>query len=172
MNHDDDAISRPGGYWATVTRLRPPGAGAAPEQVPMAAVDGTLALDLDRGPVAVSGQAAPGDRRDDLRAWAIRFSQALVEVLGGDRPVSQLLRLTTPGVYDDLVRRSRILARASGVGTRRSTPLQVRTVRICRPSARAAELSVHVQHGLRSRALAARLEVHDGRWLCTAVQFG
>ena len=40
------------------------------------------------------------------------------------------------------------------------------------PSPEAAEISVHVRHGERSRAIAARIEHVGGRWCCTALQFG
>ena len=33
------------------------------------------------------------------------------------------------------------------------------------------ETSVHVRYGMRSRALAARFEASDGRWICTALEF-
>jgi hypothetical protein len=40
------------------------------------------------------------------------------------------------------------------------------------PSPEAAELSVHVRHGERSRAIAARIELREGRWCCTVLEFG
>lgn len=160
---------------ATVTRLRPAGMSDVPEDVPLAGIQGTLALDLGRpaSPVPPELHVVERDARGDgLSEWAARFAQALVEVLGGDRPVAQLLKVTSPQVYDELTRRTRILARARGVSPKPVSRLQVRTVRICRPCDQVAELCVHVRHGQRSRALAARLETRDGRWQCTAVQFG
>ena len=35
-----------------------------------------------------------------------------------------------------------------------------------------AEISIHVRHGARSRAIAARLDLVEDRWRCSALQFG
>ena len=167
----------PGGQVATVTYLGP--SGEVREVVPVASVQGTLALDLDRVAPApavpdlrVVDQAATNEHRE-VRAWAARFAQAGVEVLGGARPVTQLLRWTNAKVYADLDRRVRILGRTSPAPTRlRTVRPQVQSVHVCRPTPRSAEVSVHVRHGQRSRALAARLEHRNGRWTCVALQFG
>jgi hypothetical protein len=96
-----------------------------------------------------------------------------VEVLGGDRPVSQLLRWTTKRVYHDLDRRVRILGRTAAAPQRvRTLRPQVRSVHVYQPAPDAAEVSVHVGHGHRSRAIAARLEHRDGRWRCAALELG
>ena len=108
-----------------------------------------------------------------MQAWAARFAQATVEVLGGDRPVSQLLRWTTARVYQDLDRRVRILGRTAPAGQRRRTIRpQVRSVHVFQPQPGTAEVSVHVRHGHRSRAIAARVEQRRGRWKCVALQLG
>jgi hypothetical protein len=149
------------------------------ETVPVASVQGTLALDLARAPEVPQApdlRVVPGDgsaEHRELQAWAARFAQATVEVLGGDRPLSQLLRLTTARVYTDLDRRVRILGRATpGPRGRRTVRPQVRSVHVFRPGPDSAEVSVHVRHGHRSRAIAARLEWRDDRWLCVALQLG
>ena len=167
----------PAGPLATVTYLSPP--GDEREVVPVASVQGTLALDLDRAAppppspdlrVVADGTA---HAHHEVRAWAARFAQATVEVLGGDRPVSQLLRWTSARVYADLDRRVRILGRTAPAPTRlRTVRPQVHSVHVCRPTPRAAEVSVHVRHGHRSRAIAARLEQRNGRWTCVALQLG
>jgi hypothetical protein len=168
-----------------VTRLVP--LDAAREQVPTASVQGTLALDLGRPapPTVVrelrvvedeqvaTGTTLAGPATLEVRAWAGRFAQAVVEVIGGDRPVSQLLRCTSPRVYQEIGRRAQILARTAPATTRRRTLRpQVRSVHVFQPTSQAAEVSVHVGHGERSRALAARLEKRDGRWTCTALTVG
>jgi Family of unknown function (DUF6459) len=170
----------PEGRWASVTNLSQ--AGSRPgglEQVPLAAIQGTLALDLSsatRAPLTpelriVDQGISPSER--ELRVWAARFAQAVVEVLGGDRPLTQLLRWTNARVYRDLERRVRILGRASPAPLRlRTIRPQVRSVHICQPAPDCAEVSVHVRYGQRSRAIAARLEHRGGRWSCTALQLG
>lgn len=162
--------------WASVTQL-----GTVPtdgDSVPVAAVQGTLALDL-RGctgmPHVPELRVVDGNGRavDDVQAWAARFAQAVVEVLGGDRPVSQLVRWTTHRVYSDIGRRVRILGRTLPATKRlRTVRPQVRSVHVFQPTPECAEVSVHVRHGQRSRALAARLELDEGRWRCTALQLG
>lgn len=162
---------------ATVTHLGPP--GSEPDVVPIATVQGTLALDLGSLParpttpeLRVVEEGGAADERE-LQVWAAQFAQATVEVLGGDRPLAQLLRWTSPRVYQDLDRRVRILARSAPAPQRmRAIRPQVRSVHVCRPGPRSAEVSVHVRYGQRSRAIAARLERRRDRWTCVALQLG
>ncbi|WP_148570952.1 Rv3235 family protein [Nocardioides caldifontis] len=165
---------------ATVTRLAP----AQPAPFP---VQGTLALELEAPAPAppetpelrTAGMPRVEQVSDaEVRAWAARLAQAVVECLAGRRPVSQLVRWTAPAVYRDLERRVRLVREATGGSSAalrspadRLRP-QVRSVHVCRPSATAAEVSVHVRHGARSRAVALRMERHGDRWLCTVLQFG
>ena len=164
---------------ASITRLVP-AAPAEPEQpAPMlASVQGSLALDLPRAdplPEPRPELAAVPDPppAEDVRAWAARFAQAVVEVTGGDRPLTQLIRWTTARVYGDLGRRVSIMAQTRTAPQRRRTVRpQVRSVHVFQPGPSSAEVSVHVRYGHRSRALAARLEVRCGRWTCTALVLG
>lgn len=172
--------SHPAVASATVTRLvAHPGRPAAGAYE----VQGALALDL-RGlglPPTADPPETPeldADRQSrvahvadlEVRAWASRYAQAVVEAVAGHRPVTQLVRWTAPGVYRDLERRVRLVARAAGPRPRDLRP-QVRSVHLCRPVDDALEVSVHVRYGERSRAVALRLEETHGRWLCTALQF-
>ncbi len=138
-------------------------------------VQGTLALDfghLVRPARSPDLRLVPGDRLE-LEGFAHRFAKAVVEVMGGDRGPSQLLRRTSEQVYADLCRRAALLNRATPNDRRqRRLRSQVRSVHLFCPSAEAAELSIHVRHGHRSRAIAARLELIEGRWICVALQFG
>ena len=144
-------------------------------RVPMASVQGTLALDYGtsvRSTRSADLRVLPGDRVA-LEAFAHRFANAVVEVIGGDRGPSQLLRWTTERVYAGLQERCALLAQTTP-GDRRVRRLrsQVRSVHVFYPSAEAAEISIHVRHGERSRAIAARIELLEARWCCTALQFG
>ncbi|ANH36586.1 hypothetical protein I601_0132 [Nocardioides dokdonensis FR1436] len=167
------------------------------DPVPLAAVQGTLALDLQPrtapprpprarpGSSAGPGQVLPIDQRArrEGEQWAGTFAQAVVEVVGGDRPSSQLVRWTSRTVHEDLTRRAQLVARAGGhqPGVARVQPVrpQVLSVHTCFPCRDVLEASVHVAYGHRSRALAARFERRPGsagtrtgeRWLCTALQF-
>ena len=143
--------------------------------VPTAYTQSALALDLEGAegpPTRPSLKVVTGDDRG-LDAFAARFAQAVVEVIGGDRGVHQLMRWTTEWVYADLTHRSHALHRATpGDQRRRRVRATVRSVHLFRPDEDAAELSIHVRHGPRSRAIAARIERIEGRWRCTVLEFG
>lgn len=145
-------------------------------------VQGTLALEMP-------SPGLPEQTRPDLRLvsggrptpagtppavqWAARFVQAVVEVVAGDRPVQQLVRWTDEAVFTDLQHRVDVLSSTSNADLRcRTERSQLRSVRVCQPSPAVAEVSAHVRHGGRSRAIAVRFEATRGRWLCTALQFG
>lgn len=159
--------------------------------VPVATVQGTLALDLEprqsppspapvphRGAVA---EVVPIDRRvrRGIEDWSRRYAQAAVEIVGGDRPVTQLLRWSSPEVYDDLQRRALLVARAGshqpGHGRVQPVRPRVQAVHTCFLSPDTVEVSVHVRYGPRSRAVAARFEQRTDRrgrrWCCTALEF-
>jgi hypothetical protein len=153
--------------------------------VPLASVQGTLALDLtahqdppDSAPVLTSagdvvdiGRAA----RREFERFSGRIVQAVVEIVGGDRPVTQVLRWTTPEVYQDLGRRAHLVARAvdrrPGQGGIQGTRPQVVRAHACFVSDGVAEVSAHVRYGHRSRAVAARFERRRDRWVCSALEF-
>jgi hypothetical protein len=149
---------------------------AAPA-VPVASVQGTLALDLEprrEPPLAeVVPLEHPGWRA--LEDWARRYTQAAVEIVGGDRPVSQLLRWTSREVYADLERRAQLVARAGqhlpGAGRVQPVRPRVLGVHSCFVTGDVAEVSSHVRYGGRSRAVAARFERVRDHWRCTALEF-
>jgi hypothetical protein len=168
---------------ASVTRLPTPSAAPAPTSV-----QGALALDttprLDPPPPPPSGAQRPGDvvalepaSRARLDAWVHRYLQAVVEIVSGDRPITQLLRWTEPDVYAALGRRAALVARAGGHvagrgrsrGAVRPAVLGVHTTLV---SEGAVEACVHVRHGHRSRAVAARFELIRDRWQCVALELG
>lgn len=157
--------------------------------VPVAPTQGSLALALlprqappaPRPPARGSGRpgatVVPIDRRlrRTIEEWTQRFVQAAVEIVGGDRPVSQLVRWTAPGVYADLHRRALLVARAGGhqpgLGRVQAVRPRVHSVHACFLSDEVVECGVHVKYGERSRAVAARFERRDQRWICTALDF-
>jgi hypothetical protein len=153
--------------------------------VPVATTQGTLALALlprsdppdPAGDAYAGATVVPIDRRQQavIEEWTRRFVQAAVEIVGGDRPMSQLLRWTLPDVYDDLRRRTMLVARAGGhqPGLARVQPVRPRvlSVHTCFIRADAVEAAAHVKYGERSRALAARFERIEQRWVCAALDF-
>src|SRR4051794_24914618 len=108
--YDDERIGRDGGPWAPAvqgtlalafllptglpsTPVAPPGLRLVPARPE--AEDAADAVDFGPPPTATVDLPEP-------RGWAGRFAQAVVEVLAGDRPLAQLVRWTTTGVYDEL----------------------------------------------------------------------
>jgi hypothetical protein len=143
--------------------------------VPVAITQGTLALDLQPRLEPPAPPAGDLRRRREIDAWAHRFVQAAAEIVGGDRPSTQLVRHTTRDVYADLERRAQLVARAGGhvAGAARVQPVRPRvlSVRSSFPVPEVAEVGVHLRYGDRSRAVAARFERRTGRWVCTALEF-
>lgn len=156
------------------------------QPVALASVQGTLALDLQprQDPPVVDHLVARGTgdvvdigrhARVEFERFSGRIVQAIVEIVGGDRPVSQVLRWTTPSVYQDLGRRAQLVARAAGrqpgQGDIQGIRPQVVGVHTCFVAEGAAEVSAHVRYGRRSRAVAARFERRRDRWVCCALEF-
>lgn len=188
-----------------------------PRRVPIAEVQGTLALDLqprqapppglphttwmtrgDGGPADASrsttgtppgatqhgennkADVVPIDRaerreRHELDGWVSRFAQAAVEIVGGDRPLTQLLRWTSAEVYAELERRALLVARAGrhqpGQGRVQPVRPKVVSARSSFITPEVVEASIHIRYGARSRALAARFEARHNRWVCTALEW-
>ncbi len=155
-----------------------PGSGGTP-----AYVQGTLALrfELPGGLSAVP--EAPALRvvhEEDCpqappaQEWAGRFVQAVIEVISCQRPLTQLVRWTSESVYDEIATRKETVAAhlRDRQEPRRSSRHQVASVHVAHPGGDVAEVSARVRLGRRSRAIAARLDLHRGRWMCTAISFG
>ena len=108
------------------------------------------------------------------RQWAGRITLALLEVMTGARPATQVLRWTTPEVYAVLARRHARVARrvAEGRAPRGRQRVVLHSVRICEPADGVVEAAVVVRHGPRVRAVAVRLVGQDGKWRVSALQVG
>ncbi len=117
------------------------------------------------GPPPGVGQRpiADGRRIAPPRQAAVIVVRAIVEALGGVRPVSQLANLTTPRLQSDLERT------AAQFGRR---PAKVRSVRVSEPRPGVAEVSAVINRGTRVAALALRMESAGGRWRVTTLQVG
>jgi hypothetical protein len=100
----------------------------------------------------------------DPRRWAALLAQAVVEILGGRRPVAQVLRWVDPEIHERLRRSAPSARRATG-----GPPVRVRRVRVSTSLDGAVEAVAIVDDGTRCRAMAMRLEALERRWLCTAL---
>lgn len=125
--------------------------------------------------LARSGHRAVGDEatRPDVARWAAMVVQAAVEVVAGDRPLTQMVRWTTAEVYDQLRwRRQRQIggsAASVAVAPRRAV---VSSVHVCQPDDDVAEACATVRVGGRATAVALRLEADRDSWRCTAIALG
>ena len=125
---------------------------------------------------APSGGAPSGGAADLTSAWPRQLAVVIVEVLAGVRPERQLVALAT----------DRVRARVAGLAPLLACDRRPRITRIVtsRPAARVVEMTVVVNFGPRSRALALRVEHvaarpaapgwpgRPARWLCTAIEAG
>lgn len=111
-------------------------------------------------------------RAEPLINQASRFVQAVVDIVAGDRPCSQVIGMADPGVYELLTGHALAAHRLRGPGSVRRRRPRVVSVRVVCHRPDVAEVSARVCHGERSRALAARLEQTRGRWVCTALDIG
>jgi hypothetical protein len=137
------------------------------------APEGQVPLPFDTSAPAPLPAPAPvaatqGRGPDDPREWAVRFSQAALEVVSGLRPPAQLVRWTTPEAMAELARLHALVQRGGG----RPPRATVRSVRLCEPVPGVGEVAAVVTAGPRVRALAFRMEGEGGRWRVVAFELG
>jgi hypothetical protein len=119
---------------------------------------------------ATAARPAPRTNLPDPARWGRRLLIGIIETAGGRRPLQQLSALLSQSVAQGLgADFERAAQRRRPHWTHAAT---VRSVRVCEPAEGVAELSATVQAGPRVRAVALRLESHDGRWRCTRLQLG
>ncbi|HZI98105.1 MAG TPA: Rv3235 family protein [Actinomycetales bacterium] len=123
--------------------------------------------DPEFGPQPTSSRDLP-----EPGAACTALVRAVVEVLGGTRPSSQLARWLTTDVYAALQRRAGLAARLRRGAAPSARQAVVRRVRVCEPRDGVVEACAVVIDGGRVRAVALRLEGLDGRWRATAVEVG
>lgn len=130
------------------------------------------APDPESDPAYFDAQPTPATALPDPRAFAARLVQAMLEVVVAARPLGQLLRWTSEEVYRQLARRLRVAGHETATMRRQTAPGRVRSVHVSEPRGNVVEACAIVQQRGRATALALRLEGVDGRWQCTALQFG
>ncbi|GAB3832685.1 Rv3235 family protein [Kribbella italica] len=176
----DDAPTR-GGVLAerNAPQTYPTGATALRKPQEVVPTQGALALQYEAdeelaAPARPTLRLVPvSPALPDVRMWATLLAQAIAETIGGDRPVSQLTRWTDTAVYVDVHRRVRLLGLTTTAGKRATKERSsVRSVHVCRPEDGVAEVAAHLRTSGRSRAMALRLEIRRGRWVCTALELG
>ena len=121
----------------------------------------------------------PATPMPDPRPLAAQVIQAVVEVLAGDRQLTQLTAWVDEDVYAAVAAAAPELSRSPT--TQRRSPVArirledrpiVRSVHVTEPASGVAEVVARVQTGHRSRAVALRLEQWRGRWRCSALAVG
>ncbi len=141
----------------------------------------------ESGQVVATG-SEPGDRIEaaavdfldllpDPRPFAGQLAQAVVEVLAGDRPLTQLRNRVAEAIYTELSTLAPDPATAPTIGRTRVARRPQDRPRICsvhvsRPAAGVAEVAARVETDGRSRAVALRLQEWRGRWQCSALVVG
>ena len=139
---------------------------------------------LDLGPLPRGGTAAvhtdlyagAATEARSAQQWASRFVQAAVEVASGVRPSGQLVRWTHPDVQLLLERRAALATRLSrrtvASGGLSRERVVIRRVLSCPVRSCVHEVSAVVQDRDRTRAVALRIELFEGRWQATALELG
>lgn len=140
--------------------------GPAPTQGVLPLPCGTPSDDVAEHRSPTGGPSTP-----PARAWTRQFVQAALEVAGGRRSLSQLVRWTTEDVYAMLGRRAALAQRIERAGGTVPVTL-VRSVRLSRPTEGVVEASAVVIDRGRVRAVALRLEDVAGRWRVSALEIG
>jgi hypothetical protein len=102
------------------------------------------------------------------RGFALRFTQAALEVVAGLRPPAQLQPWTSEDVHATLQHRHATAARSGG----RPRRCRVRSVHVATPVEGVAEVAAVIADGPRCRAVAFRMEGRDERWRVTALHVG
>ena len=159
-------------YQAAASADLAPPAAVAPPAGHAPAADLVPPADLAPAAADFAAEAAA----DPATAWPRQLALVIVEVLAGARPDRQLVPLAT----------DRVRARVRGLAPLLASGRRPRVARIItsRPAVRVVEMTVVVDFGPRSRALAMRFEhvtarpaapgwpARPARWLCTALEAG
>lgn len=131
-----------------------------------------LSLVPDVADQPTSETADPAGSLPEATAWCRRLVPALVEVLSGDRPLSQVSGWLTPRVQESVRRRVAAMAQAAAPQRALRQRAVVRSLHVSQPVVGVVEACATVRRGDRMAALALRLEDHSGRWKVTVIQPG
>jgi hypothetical protein len=92
--------------------------------------------------------------------WAERFVILALEVMAGSRPIAQLSRWSSRKVFTYLI---------ENIHPKKTMP-KFGKLHISKPTEECMEVVLLLHSPARKRALMARFEAVDGRWLCTVLQ--
>ena len=156
----------------------PAGADVVPAvpDLPVAPISPAAAVAVSPAAAVSQLSARPAAAADPVAARPRQLAVVIVEVLAGVRPDRQLVPLAT----------DRVRARVGNLAPLLAAGRRPRIARIVmsRPADRVVEMTVVVNFGARSRALAMRFEhaaarpaapgwpARPARWLCTAIEAG
>ena len=96
----------------------------------------------------------------DGGVWAERFIILALEVMAGARPIAQLSRWCSRKVFTYLI---------ENIHPKKTMP-KLGKLHISKPTEECMEVVLLLHSPARKRALMARFEAVDGRWLCTVLQ--
>lgn len=116
-------------------------------------LDGELDRKLSIKPTLISNLPDGG-------VWAERFIILALEVMAGARPIAQLSRWCSRKVFTYLI---------ENIHPKRTIP-KIGKLHIGKPSEECMEVVLLLHSPARKRALMARFEALEGRWLCTCLQ--
>lgn len=116
-------------------------------------LDGELDRKLHIKPTLISDLPDGG-------VWAERFIILALEVMAGARPIAQLSRWCSRKVFTYLIENIHP----------KKTILKIGKLHIGKPSEECMEVALLLHSPARKRALMARFEALDGRWICTCLQ--
>ena len=116
-------------------------------------LDGEIDRKLNVKPTLISDLPDGG-------VWAERFIILALEVMAGARPIAQLSRWCSRKVFTYLI---------ENIHPKKTIP-KIGKLHIGNPSEECMEVVLLLHSPARKRALMARFEALDGRWLCTCLQ--
>lgn len=116
-------------------------------------------------------QSTRADQLPDPEVLLVNLTRCVLEVLAGTRELNQLIRWVTQDVYETLLKRVVLAARARAVTGRAVNRPRLSVLRtiVSEPVDGVVEAVVIVQTPVRVRSIAIRLEGLDSRWRASAI---
>ena len=100
------------------------------------------------------------DSLPDPSKWTRAYLITVIEILAGRRPINQIARSTHRFIYNNIAAQVGTIKRSSNLAPR------LRKIHRSEPIEGVIEVSATLTIGSRVRAIAARFEGVDRRWIC------